>query len=340
MPKTSPPPPPEQAFAEFAAGWFEAFSAEWRPKTHADYSWQLRCHLLPFFGEHRLGEITIAEVDRYRHLKAREGSLSATSINKTITRLAQILEVALEYGLIERNPARGRRRRLRAARPAAVWLDRAEQIEALLEAASQLDAYAERHGGRDQRGGLAYRHALLATLLFGGLRIGELLRLRWRDVDLAGNRVAIGEAKTAAGVRQVDLLPVLRQQIEAHRARAANPAPTAFVFESARGGALIDGNIRRRVFAPAVARANELLLRQSQAPLPEGLTLHKLRHTFASILVAIGVDPGVVMEQLGHRDPGFTLRVYRHGMRRDEESVARLAYLVGIPAAPRWHAEA
>jgi integrase len=48
------------------------------------------------------------------------------------------------------------------------------------------------------------------------------------------------------------------------------------------------------------------------------LTPHKLRHTFASLLVALGTDPGVVMDELGQTDPGFTLRVYRHSMRRDQ----------------------
>ncbi|MHB8659871.1 MAG: tyrosine-type recombinase/integrase, partial [Solirubrobacteraceae bacterium] len=65
-----------------------------------------------------LSRITIAEVDRYKAAKVREGALSPTSINKTITRLAQILEVAVEYELIDRNPAKGRRRRVKASRPA------------------------------------------------------------------------------------------------------------------------------------------------------------------------------------------------------------------------------
>jgi integrase len=65
-------------------------------------------------------------------------------------------------------------------------------------------------------------------------------------------------------------------------------------------------------------------------PLPDHLTPHKLRHTFASLLVALGVDPWSVMDQLGHTDPAFTLRVYRHGMRRDEESKAALQGVVGV----------
>jgi hypothetical protein len=62
---------------------------------------------------------------------------------------------------------------------------------------------------------------------------------------------------------------------------------------------------------------------------PRGETLEDGRHTFASLLVALGVDPGSVMDQLGHIDPTFTLRVYRHGMRRDEASKDALRELVG-----------
>ena len=63
-------------------------------------------------------------------------------------------------------------------------------------------------------------------------------------------------------------------------------------------------------------------------PLPLGITPHELRHTFASILVAIGRDPTYVMQQLGHTDPAFTLRVYSHAMRHTEHEPARLKALV------------
>jgi integrase len=100
------------------------------------------------------------------------------------------------------------------------------------------------------------------------------------------------------------------------------------VFTTEAGSELIQGNIRRRVLDKAVAVANEMLIESGEVPLPEGLTPHKLRHTFASILVALGVDPGSVMDQIGHTDPGFTLRVYRHGMRRDGAAKKRLQALV------------
>jgi hypothetical protein len=77
-----------------------------------------------------------------------------------------------------------------------------------------------------------------------------------------------------------------------------------------------------------VKHADELLARRGHQPLPLGVTAHKLRHTFASILYVRGEDPPYVMAQLGHTDPGFTLRVYVHAMRRDEGDKERSKALV------------
>jgi integrase len=249
-----PEPPQDPSFHEFASSWFEAIRGELRPNTVLDYEWQLRVHLLPFLKDHRLSQITVSEVDRYREAKVAEAReveaaagrgkpmmdeyvdrrgtkrrrprrpLSAVSINKTITRLGQILEVAVERELIPRNPAKvgGKRRRLKAAKPARVYLDRAEQISALLDAASELDREARSNGQ-------IARRALLATLTFAGLRISELLDLEWRDVDLAAGRLRVRHSKTDAGSRYVDLLPVLRDELSAHKAGCASTTPNVRV---------------------------------------------------------------------------------------------------------------
>ena len=75
-------------------------------------------------------------------------------------------------------------------------------------------------------------------------------------------------------------------------------------------------------------RAEQLLAERGGQPLPHGITAHKLRHTFASVLFAIGKDPTYVMHQLGHTDPAFTLRVYAHMMRRGPEEREALKALV------------
>jgi hypothetical protein len=81
------------------------------------------------------------------------------------------------------------------------------------------------------------------------------------------------------------------------------------------------------VIRPVVAAADELLAQRGHQP-PAGVTAHKLRHTFASILYVRGEDPPYVMAQLGHTDPGFTLRVYAHAMRRGAGDKERLRALV------------
>jgi integrase len=177
---TEPAPEPEvvvdadPTFHVFSSDWFAEHEREWRDKTRQDYAWALTYHLLPFFKNHRLSQITIAEVDRYRAEKLKEGKLGALSINKTLVRLAQILEVAVERELIGRNPARGRRRRLKVGKSAPAWLDSAEHIAALLDAAGELER---------ESGTATPRRAILSALTFAGLRVGELVELRWRDVD-------------------------------------------------------------------------------------------------------------------------------------------------------------
>jgi integrase len=100
------------------------------------------------------------------------------------------------------------------------------------------------------------------------------------------------------------------------------------LFPTARGGRRDKDNINKRVLRPVLARADELLANRGHHPLPRGVTPHKLRHTFASILIALGRDPRHVMDQLGHTDPKFTLRVYAHAMRFSGEESARLKALV------------
>jgi integrase len=246
--------------------------------------------------------------------------LSPTSINKTIEVLQSILALAVEYGHLPANPAAGRRRRLKPQPRRPVHLDAAAQIQALLDAAAQLD--------REPYWRSNDRRAIVATLLFAGPRAHELCHLLWRDVDLANGRIHVGRSKTQAGLREIRLLPILRDELAAHEAHAHRPGPDDLVFPTGAGGLRDKDNLRNRVLAAAVERADQLLAERGQTPLPRALTPHQLRHTFASILVACGEDPASVMAQLGHTDPKFTLRVYTHVMRRDPVDRARLRPLV------------
>jgi integrase len=334
--------PAELTFHEFASAWHADRRAEITPAGHEHEEWALRYHLLPYFANWRLSEIDIPAVDDYRRYKIKQGEqrataiaagkpargvngcalkpLSAASINKTINVLHAILELAVEYGHITTNPAAGRRRRLKLPAQRPVHLDTVEQIQALLDAAGELD-HDTRRPTRDRR-------AIIATLILAGPRAHELCNLLWRDVDLANGRIHIGRSKTQAGLREIPLLPLLRDELAAHKASSYRTGADDPVFPTGTGGHRDKDNLRNRILAPALTRADQLLLHREQIPLPAGVTPHKLRHTFASILVALGWDPASVMAALGHADPRLTLRVYTHLMRRSSGERQRLAELV------------
>jgi integrase len=313
-------------FHEFASEWFERQKIEGGRRGDglsdtgtAALQWVISNHLLPAFASRRIDQITVEDVDRYRLGKVRDGKLGVSSINKTLATLAAILETAVEYELIDRNPARGRRRRLPAVAPRRSWLDRAEHITALLDGAARLDANAKTCRGQ--------RRALLATLTFAGLRIGEALSLRWRDVDLARGTITVRAAKTDAGVRVVNILPVLSDELGDYRART-DPSASALVFGTATGRRQGATNVRRRVLAKAVEHANTKLARDDGEPLPDGLTPHSLRRTFASLLFALGESPPYVMAQMGHTTASLTLAIYARQMDRRDGEPERLKALV------------
>ena len=321
-----PPPeaPPMPTFHAFAEEWWLLREAQWARKTQLDYRWKLEYHLLPYFGQRRLNEISVADVERYAAAKLAERPrpLSPRSVNATITLLGMILEAAVDRELIGRNAARGRGRKVRERAPRRTYLETAEQIAALLVAAGELDRAARADRQHVER------RAIVATLTFAGLRIGELCALRWRDVDLAGGWLSVGEAKTDAGRRRVKLRGALREELASVRVRLGDPSPDAFVFQTRAGRQSSGDNIRSRVLNAAVRRANDNRRARGDTPLPEGITPHSLRRTFASVLYALGEDPGVIMDEMGHTDPALALRIYRQSMRRDEGEKTKLRALI------------
>jgi integrase len=116
--------------------------------------------------------------------------------------------------------------------------------------------------------------------------------------------------------------PALRDELPALRAKAPDADPDALVFGTTNGKRHTATNIRKRVLTRAVERA------EAVTPMPEHLTPHSLRWTFASVLYAIGEDPPTVMAEMGHSSPVLALRIYAQAIRRDEGEKDRLKALV------------
>jgi integrase len=325
--ESPPEPEPIPTFHQLAEQWWVRNERQLAANTRANYRWRLETHLLPFFGDLRLDQITFDQVECYIAGKLGEDDpLSPRSINMTVTLLGAILEGAVEREVIARNPAKGRGRRVRERAPRRSYLETATQIEALLDAASELDREA-----REDRQHVE-RRAMLATLTFAGLRISELCALQERDVDLAAGWLHVGESKTDAGRRRVKLRGALRDELSILRARRPDAAPIDYVFPTSSGGPSSPDNFRARVLRATLKRANANLAKRKLPPLPERITPHSLRRTFASVLYALGDDPGVIMDEMGHTDPALALRVYRQSMRRGETEKAQLRALIdGAP---------
>jgi integrase len=162
----SPPPSHDEVdkqdvtFHEFALRWWVARKSELRPRTQENYEWRLKKHLLPFFADYLVSEVDVALVERYREEKIlerervrraavageplrdkrgqRRKPLSNDTINKTLVTLAQVLDSAVEHGVLASNPARGKRRRLKVAKPTRRQLE-ADDLKELLAVAADMD---------------------------------------------------------------------------------------------------------------------------------------------------------------------------------------------------------
>jgi integrase len=298
-------PTVEPTFHEFASEWLEARRPELSGRTYEDYKWSLTHHLLPFFKSHKLSEITVREVDRYKAAKMAEGALAPNTLNKTLTRLSQILGLAVEYELIPANPAAGKRRRVKGTRPRRPWAE-PEQLMTFLESAGGKQPLL---GGRGR--------PLLATLAGAGLRIDEALSLERRNVNTAKGTLTVQQSKTEAGVRVVDLTPALRDELANYLDRSPFKKQTDLVFPTSTGRKDNRQNIRQRLMMKAIERAN-VKLAELGIELLGDVRPHGLRRTYASLRAVCGDDPVYIARQIGHEDVRFTLNVYAQAVKRRE----------------------
>jgi integrase len=261
-----------------------------------------------------LDQIGPEDIDRYKAEKLREGALGPNQINKSLGLLAMILDAAGDYGHIDaaRNPARGRRRRVKRSTPRRPTVE-PEQLPSLLEASRKL-------------------RPMVATMAGAGLRNGETCGLNWLDFDPASGTLTVGESKTEAGIRQVDLPDALRKELAAYKLRTLRSSEGP-MFRNRKGQRQSVSNVERRL-KTAIRRANKRLDELGLRPIDEAVTPHSLRRLYASLRFALGDDPVYVANQLGHTEPGFSMKVYASAVRRRERLIG--VALREFDAALEW----
>ncbi len=301
-------------------------------------------------------------------------TLSNESINKTLRTLASVLDEAEDVGFVTRNVARGRRTREPLERRRPRDIIEVEEFLSLLDAAIQLDRERHRPGTlaraaevrmlrddanlewaviakqlglarstafylyacRDERTGPIWgtRRPVIATLALAGPRVTELCQLNVDDLDLAKARFYVNDSKTPAGIRAVDIHPRLLEELTTYAAYRP-PAPgNAPAFPTRTGNRRNKDNVRLRVIAPVVSRANEIRSTQGRPPIRAHVTPHTFRRTYITYMIAAGYDLPYVQAQVGHADPAVTLSIYAQVMRRADrdELRAEIRGLLGVPS--------
>jgi integrase len=312
----------ELTVGDFLEGWLtEVARVTVRPRTYVSYRYVVGLHLTPALGSLALAALSPADVQAFLNAKSASG-LSP----RTVGYLRGVLRGALGHAertdLVTRNVAR-------LARPPRVPRRRVSPLS-VEQVRTFVAAIAEDR-----------LEALYLVALGVGLRQGEILGLRWSDVDLeAGTltvrhalaridgRLVLVEPKSATSRRVVPLPAFVRDALLAHRDRQAQEPlplrpvpPDAFadlVFMTTHGTPL-DGITITRRFQHILASAR----------LPHQ-RFHDLRHACASLLLAQGVPARVVMETLGHSEISLTLNTYSHVMPSvGREAAERMDQLLG-----------
>ncbi len=288
---------------EYLDAWLKGLTGSVRQSTFEGYEIAVRVHIKPHLGRLKLRKLTPAHVASFYQDKLAAGSAPA-SVNKLHVTLHKALNQAVKWNMIPRNVTEA----VKAPRPASEEMRTLSpaQVRALLSAAS---------GERLE--------ALYVLAVHTGMRQGELLALKWADVDLKSGRVSVrrtttksgghlllGEPKTAKSRRTITLTAGSLNALRAHRKRQLEEMMQraglwqdhGLVFASEAETLINPTNLRRRHFASLLKRAG----------LPPDTRFHDLRHTCATLLLGKGVHPKFVQELLGHANIAITLDTYSH----------------------------
>jgi integrase len=298
---------------EWATGsWLPTMKTQVKPTTWISYDRMLRLHVLPVLGGKPLHKLTptllhalyAQLIDAGYKKESRGGGLHPKMVRHIHSTLHKVLGDAIDAGLLANNPAD----RAKPPRPRASMA-----IEMRFWDAEQLGRFLDHiEGDRLQ----AAWHLLSMT----GIRRGEVLGLRWQDVDLEAQRVAVRHTITAIGdeirestpkthqARTIDMDPGTVDQLRAHRDRQP-------VEKEAWGPGYLDSDLvfRREDGSPVHPQLFSQQFEQEirRAGLPQ-IRLHDIRHTHATIALHAGVPVKVISERLGHEDPAFTMKQYAH----------------------------
>lgn len=271
-----------------------------KPSTVQAYESALNLRVLDELGGRKLGDVRRVDVQDFADRLLGEG-LDPSTVRNMIAPLRVIFRRAVSRGEIGTNPTSG----LELAAPQG----QRDRIEPPEQAAKLIAALP------------AKDRALWATAFYAGLRLGELLALRWEDIDLKTNILRVNRSydpkaamfvnpKSKAGTRNVPVAAELRAHLLAHQ------------LATGRRAGLVFGATAERPFTPSNARRRAETAWKKAKLAPIGL--HEARHCFASFMIAAGINAKTLSEYMGHAAIGITFDRYGHLMPGNEDAAAAL----------------
>jgi len=314
--------PSKQTLADYLRDeWLPAKKATLKPTTLASYEMQIDAYV----AASEIGAVALSAIDGpclscfYAELlehgrRNGEGGLSPKTVRNIHGMLHKSLADAVKWGRVLRNAADAAEQPRKATPEMRVWAS--EDMRAFLE-----------HVRGDRL--LAAWHVLTTT----GMRRGELLGLRWSDIDLGRECLSIrqtrtvvksspetGSPKTSKGTRTIALDPATVAALRSHRRRQSEERlawgaawkDTGLVFVREDGEAIHPERFSSW-FQQHVRRAGLPLIR-----------LHDLRHSYATAVIRAGVPLKVVSQRIGHASPAITMAIYQHVLPGDDEVAARV----------------
>ena len=244
--------------------------------------YRIEAHLLPYFGHIPLSQITTQMVDNYKSKRVKEDA-SSNTINRELANLSHMLKMAVRWGYIGVNVVADVQKMI-VHEKTPRFLSQ-EEIQRLLQSAKN-----------------SYAYPIIVTAIHTGMRKSELLNLKWSDIDFDQLVVVIQAKKDwhtkNYRIRTLQLTPALYNALKEHRKLQVElgvQCEYVFTYKGVRIKNGIDATLRKIVKKAGL----------------ENVTLHTLRHTFASQLVMAGVPLRDVQELMGHRSFETTLR-YAH----------------------------
>lgn len=305
----------DYTLAEWLRTWYALYAKpNIRPTTARSYQGSMELHIIPRIGYIKLNKLTGRDIQKlYKDLmengrlrkaqKSKQPGLSNTTVRGIHMMLHNALDRAVKERLILRNPTEDciipkiQKQEMKILHP--------EDMKAYLEAA-------------EKRGVLPMFYLELVS----GIRKGELVALRWEDLDVEhrtisvskqalgglGKELVVNRPKTENSIRAIsipqDAVDLLVREHEKH---PENP----YLFPSPLTGGMYHPD--------SVVNLHKKILKDAGL---EHIRFHDLRHTFATLALQNGVDVKTVSSMLGHYDAGFTLRTYTHTTRQMQEQAA------------------